>query len=89
MTLQNFGKYDGMQVVTGDSRCVKAEFRHRPPAISGLDRIYLCNTEGLHFRMDFMVLWWNYVVTILEYGTLVVIILCEIFAGIFSVTILL
>ena len=40
------------------------------------------------FILD-MVLWWNYVVTILEYGTLVVTISGEVFGGILSVTILL
>ena len=35
------------------------------------------------------VLWWNYVVTILEYGTLVVTIFGEVFGGILNVTILL
>ena len=44
------------------------------------------NSVGYHFRMDG---WWNYVFTILEYGTLVVTIFIEVFGGILSVTILL
>ena len=55
--------------------------------MTSLDGVFLWNTEGLHFRMDFMVLWWNYVVTILEKGTLVVTIFGEVFGRILSVTI--
>ena len=44
--------------------------------------------DGMRTVLD-MVLWWNYVVTILEYGTLVFTNLGEVFGGILSVTILL
>ena len=50
MTPQNFGKYDGMQVVTGDSRCVNTEFRHLPPAIGGDHR-------GRSSELEQFVLW--------------------------------
>ena len=35
MVSQKFSKYDGMQMVTDDSKYLKAEFRHWPPAVSG------------------------------------------------------